>query len=66
MAATTTQPARQRCEQCGRAGTRGFRTIHVEPWVRDGVTLVTEHDYTECASRAACMKRWPKTARDED
>ncbi|MFE0845315.1 DNA translocase FtsK [Streptomyces rochei] len=45
----------RRCEQCGRIGKRGFQTI-------DG----DEHTVTQCAARAACRKRWPKPACDDD
>ena len=47
----------RRCEQCGRIGKRGFRTLASE-----------EHDIriTECSNRSACRKRWPKPARDDD
>ncbi|MFJ3043544.1 DNA translocase FtsK [Streptomyces tendae] len=45
----------RRCEQCGRIGKRGFQTIG------DG-----EHTVTQCTNRAACRKRWPKPARDDD
>ena len=43
------------CEQCARIGKRGFRD------------LIGEHgSLTECSNRAACRKRWPKPARDDD
>lgn len=43
------------CEQCGRIGKRGYRN------------LIGEHgSLTECSNRAACRKRWPETARDDD
>lgn len=45
------------CEQCGRIGRRGFRTLASE-----------EQDVriTVCTAKAACRKRWPKPARDDD
>ncbi len=43
------------CEQCGRIGKRGYRT------------LANEHgSITVCANKIACRKRWPKPARDDD
>lgn len=46
----------RRCEQCGRIGKRGFRTLAAE-----------ERDIriTVCANKSACRKRWPKPARDD-
>jgi hypothetical protein len=42
------------CEQCGRIGKRGFRN------------LIDEHgSLTVCMAKAACRKRWPKSARDD-
>lgn len=46
----------QRCQQCGREGTRGFQTI---PAVADGTTYVVG-PYTVCANWRACEKRWPR------
>ncbi|MFF7147536.1 hypothetical protein ACFZAO_05615 [Streptomyces griseoaurantiacus] len=45
-----------RCEQCGRTGTRGFRTLTDD-----------EHNVriTVCTAKTACRKRWPKQARDD-
>ncbi|MYS16591.1 DNA translocase FtsK [Streptomyces sp. SID4982] len=45
------------CEQCGRIGRRGFRTLADD-----------EHriSITVCANKSACRKRWPKPARDDD
>ncbi|CAM5249846.1 hypothetical protein SGLAM104S_01599 [Streptomyces glaucescens] len=47
----------RRCEQCSRIGKRGFKTLASE-----------EHDVqiTVCSNRAACRKRWPRPARDDD
>jgi hypothetical protein len=47
----------QYCEQCGRIGKRGFRTLSSK-----------EHDIeiTECSNRTACRKRWPTPARDDN
>ncbi len=44
-------PRTQRCEQCGRVGTRLFRVLPA-----------TEHTQpiTTCASSTACRKRWPR------
>lgn len=47
----------QRCEQCGRIGKRGFRTLRND---EHGIRI------TECANRVACRKRWPKPERDDD
>lgn len=41
------------CEQCGRIGKRGFKNF-IDPSI------------TVCANKAACRKRWPKPARDDD
>lgn len=43
------------CEQCGRIGKRGFHNL-----IHENGSL------TECSNRAACRKRWPKPARDDD
>lgn len=45
------------CEQCGRIGKRGFRALRND---EHGIQI------TECSNRAACRKRWPKPARDDD
>lgn len=49
-------PKTRRCSQCGRSGTRGFRTLTNE-----------EHriSITVCANKSACRKRWPQPARDD-
>ncbi|WP_405769230.1 hypothetical protein OG539_32660 [Actinacidiphila glaucinigra] len=46
-------PKTQRCSQCGRSGTRGFRVLAND-----------EHHIriTVCANKTACRKRWPKPA----
>ena len=44
------------CEQCGRVGKRGFRTLSND---EHGIRI------TECSNRRACRKRWPKPARDD-
>jgi hypothetical protein len=56
MATITTSPQQQRCEQCGRTGTRGFRTLTND-----------EHRIriTVCSNKTACRKRWPRQLRDE-
>lgn len=56
--------AKQRCEQCGRVGTRGFIA-----WPEETLTLMsgvveTIPAITLCASKTACRKRWPKTPRN--
>ncbi|MEU6342177.1 hypothetical protein ABZ883_14695 [Streptomyces sp. NPDC046977] len=48
-------PAPASCEQCGRTGSRGFRTL----------TAPDIKPITVCANKAACRKRWPKPAIDE-
>jgi len=57
LAVIATGPETQRCSQCGRVGTRGFRTLTNE-----------EHriSITVCANKGACRLRWPKPARDDD
>ena len=47
----------RRCEQCGRIGRRGFHT-HADH--ERGIYI------TVCANKAACRKRWPTPARDDD
>jgi len=54
----------KRCEQCGRTGTRGFKTTPAGV-ATTSVGEVAYPEFTECANRDACRKRWPKT-RDED
>lgn len=44
------------CEQCGRVGKRGFQTL-AAPDIPP---------ITVCTAKAACQKRWPKPARDDD
>lgn len=44
------------CEQCGRVGRRGFRTLSNDE---------RDIEITECANRAACRKRWPNPPRDD-
>jgi hypothetical protein len=56
MATTAAQTNEQRCEQCGRTGTRGFRTLKAP-----GVPEITV-----CASDGACRKRWPKPAAHDE
>ena len=45
-------PELKRCEQCGRVGVRGFQTY----------TTHAPAPITVCAAKAACRKRWPRTA----
>ncbi|WP_171117854.1 DNA translocase FtsK [Streptomyces sp. Z423-1] len=45
------------CEQCGRIGKRGYRTLSND---EHGISI------TVCSNKAACRKRWPKPARDDD
>lgn len=52
------RPALPRCSQCGRVGTRGFRTMPADDAL--GVPAITV-----CANTTACAKRWPKR-RDPD
>jgi hypothetical protein len=44
------------CEQCGRIGKRGYRTLADDA---HGIEI------TQCSNRQACRKRWPKPARDD-
>lgn len=48
----------QRCEQCGRVGTHGFRTI--------GAPARGVEPITVCASHNACRRRWPKRPAPQD
>lgn len=53
-----TEPApMQQCSQCGRTGTRQFRTL-------DGA--FGGPSMTFCTNTRACRRRWPKPTRDED
>lgn len=62
MTAPTTP---RRCDQCGRVGSRGFRSLPAEPIELNGMVVVEADQFTECAAKAACRKRWPKPAGDE-
>jgi hypothetical protein len=53
---------KQRCEQCGRVGTRGFKTVGGE-YEFEG--RLVGQSYTVCASTQACRRRWPKRSEDE-
>jgi hypothetical protein len=59
--------ATKECQQCGRVGTRGFTTIPAQtvnvPAAGGPVDLP---EFTECANRAACARRWPKHPKDDD
>lgn len=48
----------QCCEQCGRVGTRGFRTLKADC---PGIPEITV-----CTSGSACRKRWPRPARIDE
>lgn len=50
-------PQTQRCSQCGRSGTRGFRTL---------TSVEQRISITVCANTNACRKRWPKPRRDDN
>lgn len=45
------------CEQCGRIGRRGYRTLADD---EHGIRIVV------CSNQGACRKRWPKPACDDD
>lgn len=45
------------CEQCGRVGTRGFRTQEPGQGFKP---------LTTCSNVPACQRRWPKPKRDDD
>jgi hypothetical protein len=47
------------CEQCGRVGTRGFKTLIT---FLDGRAV---GPITVCSNTNACRKRWPKVSDDE-
>lgn len=57
LAVTETGPKLKRCSQCGRLGTRGYRTLTND-----------EHriSVTVCANKTACRKRWPHPATEEN
>lgn len=62
-----TDPATvRRCEQCGRTGTRGFRSFPDADVIHDGKVAVKARSMTECANKAACRKRWPKPSQGEE
>jgi hypothetical protein len=50
------------CAQCGRIGTRGFTSIPDGDVmaIRLEHIVIAAHSMTVCASKSACMKRWPK------
>jgi hypothetical protein len=50
----------RRCDQCGRVGTRGFRTSPDADAIHDGKVAVAAHSMTECVNRDACRRRWPR------
>lgn len=66
IAHVRTPAAEARCEQCGRVGTRGFRTFPDADAIHDGRVAVAAHSMTECANRDACRRRWPKPPMGED
>jgi hypothetical protein len=53
------------CEQCGRTGTRGFKVMPAR-CVSTSVGLIRTAEFTECANRRACQRRWPKRPQDDD
>ena len=53
----------QRCAQCGREDTRGFRTLVVPPGEGPYVPLPP---ITVCSNENACRKRWPKVRTPDD
>jgi hypothetical protein len=53
------------CQQCGRTGTRGFKVRPAGP-VDTALGVIDLPEYTECANRHACQRRWPKTPKDDD
>ena len=61
MTATKTTKT-QHCSQCGRTGTRGFTTLTAKDVLIDGGGL----PIVICANKTACMKRWPRPARDDN
>ena len=48
---------KSRCEQCGRTGTREFRTL-ID--AEHGIRIVV------CANKAACRRRWPQQLVDDE
>lgn len=53
----TLTASRKRCEQCGRVGTRGFKTLAAS----EGIPSITV-----CTTQGACRKRWPKQPDPQD
>jgi hypothetical protein len=49
----------RRCDQCGRVGRRGFKSLGptVVDWLGEPFTIPA---ITLCANSTACQKRWPK------
>lgn len=55
---------RKRCEQCGRVGTRGFKTVggfehEVYCGPLQGMQTVYIREFTVCAATKACRRRRP-------
>lgn len=48
-------PETQTCEQCGRTGTRSFRTLEDQ---EHGIRI------TVCSNVTACRRRWPHPVHD--
>ncbi len=58
---TTTE--KKVCQQCGRAGVRGFNVAPAQTVVMSWGTADLP-EFTECANKNACRKRWPKHSKD--
>lgn len=55
----------RQCEQCGRVGTRGFKTypaVRLPSHLGGGMTA----PITVCLADKACRSRWPRARRWED
>lgn len=53
------------CAQCGRIGSRGF-TVEPAGTLVLGDTAYPIGEFVTCTSTAACRRRWPQEARDDD
>lgn len=53
------------CALCGRIGSRGF-TVEPAGMLMLGDTTYLIGESVTCTNKAACRKRWPQEARDDD
>lgn len=53
-----TTPTPRQCDQCGRTGTRQFRTLDM--------SHIGAPDMVLCTNKNACRRRWPRPTRDDE